>query len=110
MTLRTTSSGDRALSKSFEITDEFTVQNFRPGPRAGADDIDTSSIDLTKNVHRTDKVCRHLGAQLWQRTRVLFLPRPSRRGLEPARHQKMWLEAVKWAMGITQGDAAPRPQ
>ena len=24
--------------------------------------------------------------------------------------QKMYLEAIKWAMGITQGDVAPRPK
>jgi len=24
--------------------------------------------------------------------------------------QKMWLEGIKWAMGLTEGDATPRPR
>lgn len=74
--------------------------------------IDPASVDLTnKNMHRTDKDFavawvrnygkgRVFNCSLGHRDEVWDLPDI----------QKMWIEAVKWAMGMTDGDATPRPR
>ncbi len=103
----------RHFAPAFEITDE--IYQFKEYSRDRVRvlmSLDPNSVDLTKPaVHRTDKDfavtwVRDLGKgrvfysslgheeQVWDRPDI----------------QQMWLEAVKWAMGMTKGDATPRPK
>jgi type 1 glutamine amidotransferase len=98
---------------TFEITDEiYQLKGFSRDRVRVLMSLDPNSVDLTKKtVHRTDKdfaltwvrdfgkgrvFCSSLGheEQVWDRPDI----------------QKMWLEAVKWVMGMSQGDATPRPK
>jgi type 1 glutamine amidotransferase len=99
--------------KSFEITDEiYQFKNFSRDRVRVLMSIDTSSVDLTKkNVHRTDKDFAVTWVRNYGKGRVFYSSLGHREEVwNRPDVQKMWLEAVKWAMGITQGDATPRPQ
>ncbi|MCW5977389.1 MAG: ThuA domain-containing protein [Bryobacteraceae bacterium] len=74
--------------------------------------MDENKIDLTaKGVKRTDKDFALTWVREYGKGRVFYSTfghvestwdRPD--------IQKMWLEALKWAMGMTKGDATPRPR
>jgi hypothetical protein len=74
--------------------------------------IDTSSVDLkAKMVKRTDGDFALLWVKNYGKGRVFFnalghdleaYDRPDMR--------QLWIESVKWAMGMTEGDTTPRPK
>ena len=53
--------------------------------------------------------CRNVGQDVWQRARVLLHARPRRQNWDDPRMQKMYVEAIKWAMGLVDADVTPRP-
>ena len=74
--------------------------------------LDTSSVDMTKkDVHRTDGDFAIAWARTYGKGRVFNCSL----GHEQAVYdrpdiQKMYVEAVKWAMGMTDADVTPRPK
>jgi hypothetical protein len=74
--------------------------------------LDASKLDLSgKRVHRTDKDFAVSWAKMYGKGRVFY----STLGHVPenwdrADVQTMYLEAIKWALGLTKADATPRPQ
>ncbi len=74
--------------------------------------VDANSVDLTKkNVHRTDKDFAVTWVRNFGKGRVFYSSLGHEEQVwDRPDIQQMWLEAVKWAMGMTQGEAAPRPK
>jgi type 1 glutamine amidotransferase len=98
---------------SFEITDE--IYQFKEYSRDRVRvlmSLDTSSVDLTKkNVHRTDGDFAVTWVRDYGKGRVFYSSLGHEEQVwDRADIQQMWLEAVKWAMGMTQGNATPRPK
>lgn len=73
--------------------------------------LDASKIDLErKGVHRTDKDFAVAWVRNYGKGRVFYSTLGHREEVWDRKDvQQMWLEAIKWAMGLTQGDATPRP-
>ena len=73
--------------------------------------VDPSSVDLTNpRVHRTDKDFAVTWVKNYGKGRVFYSSLGHRDEVwDLPDIQKMWIEAVKWAMGMTQGDATTRP-
>jgi uncharacterized protein len=74
--------------------------------------VDPKSVDLTnKRVHRTDKDFAVTWVRQYGKGRVFYCSLGHREEVwDRPDIQKMWTEAVKWAMGLTPGDATPRPK
>ncbi len=74
--------------------------------------LDASKIDLAnKNVKRTDKDFAVAWVRNYGAGRVFYSTFGHREdSWNRPDVQKMWLEAIKWSMGLTQGDATPRPK
>ena len=73
--------------------------------------LDASKLDLAnKNVHRTDRDFAVTWAKTYGKGRVFYstlghIPE----NWDDPRIQQMYLEAVKWAMRLTDADLTPRP-
>lgn len=73
--------------------------------------LDASKVDLKNpNVHRTDNDFPQAWVKMAGKGRIYF----SAIGHAPETWdrpevQKMWLEAIKWALGMTNPDISPRP-
>jgi len=74
--------------------------------------VDPASVDLTNpKVHRTDKDFAVTWVRNYGKGRVFYSSLGHRDEVwDMPDIQKMWIEAVKWALGLTAGDASPRPQ
>ena len=74
--------------------------------------LDADKVDLTvKGVHRTDKDFAVAWARDYGKGRVFYNGLGHREDVwDRPDIQKSWLEAIKWAMGLTPGDAKPRPK
>ena len=74
--------------------------------------VDPSSVDLTnKRVHRTDKDFAVTWVRQYGKGRVFYSSLGHREEVwDRPDIQQMWTEAVKWAMGMTEGNATPRPK
>jgi len=102
----------KAFSREFTIRDEiYQEKEFSRDKVRVLARLDASKLDLKNpRVHRTDKDFAVAWARQYGKGRVFY----STFGhTEEAwdRHdvQTMYLEAIKWAMGLTQADATPRP-
>ena len=99
--------------KEFNIHDEiYQVKNFSRDRVRVLMSLDAGKLDLTnKNVHRADKDFAVAWIRDYGKGRVFYSTFGHR---EDAWNrpdvQKMYLEAVKWAMGLTKADATPRPK
>ena len=99
--------------KEFSIMDEiYQVKNFSRDKVRVLMSLDASKIDLkNKNIRRTDKDFAVAWLRNYGKGRVFYSSFGHR---EDAWNrpdvQKMYLEAVKWAMGMSQADATPRPK
>jgi type 1 glutamine amidotransferase len=73
--------------------------------------IDPASVDLANpRVHRTDKDFAVTWVHRYGKGRVFYSSLGHRDEVwDLPDIQKMWTEGVKWAMGMTDGDATPRP-
>ena len=99
--------------RQFTIHDEiYQVKNFSRERVRVLMSLDAGKLDLTnKNVHRTDKDFAVAWIRDYGKGRVFYSTFGHR---EDAWNrpdvQNMYLEAVKWAMGLTKADATPRPK
>jgi len=74
--------------------------------------MDASKLDLQrKGVKRTDRDFAIAWIRKYGNGRVFYSTLGHREdSWDRPDVQKMWLEAVKWAMGMTEADAMPRPK
>ncbi|MBK5293104.1 MAG: ThuA domain-containing protein [Acidobacteriia bacterium] len=74
--------------------------------------MDASKIDLErKGVKRTDKDFAISWIRNYGKGRVFYSTFGHREdSWDRADVQKMWLEAIKWTLGLTEADATPRPK
>ncbi|MBI4475056.1 MAG: ThuA domain-containing protein [Acidobacteria bacterium] len=73
--------------------------------------LDPSSLDLTRpNVNRKDGDFPVVWGKMHGKGRVFYSAFGHERDLWSIPSiQRMWLEAMKWSLGMTQGDVTPRP-
>jgi hypothetical protein len=101
------------LPKSFQTLDEiYQAKSFSRDRVRVLMRLDETKIDLkNKNVRRTDNDFAVTWVRNYGNGRVFYSTfghtfeswnRPDM--------QKMWLEAVKWCLKLTEGDATPRPR
>jgi hypothetical protein len=98
---------------SFEVTDEiYQFKDYSRDRVRVLMSLDPSSVDLTKpSVHRTDKDFAVTWVRDYGKGRVFYSSLGHEEQIwDRPDIQQMWLEAVKWAMGMTKGDATPRPK
>ncbi len=99
--------------KEFSIMDEiYQVKDFSRDRVRVLMSLDASRIDLAnKNVKRTDKDFAVAWIRDYGKGRVFYSTFGHREdSWNRPDVQKMWLEAVKYAMGMTKADATPRPR
>jgi len=74
--------------------------------------IDPKTVDLKNpRVHRTDQDFAVTWVRNYGKGRVFYSSLGHREEVwDRPDIQQMWTEAVKWAMGMTPGDATPRPK
>jgi type 1 glutamine amidotransferase len=101
------------LPRAFTLTDEiYQIKDFSRDRVRVLLRLDAGKVDLTrKGVHRRDGDFAVIWAREYGKGRVLY------NGLGHGRDawdhpemQAMWLELVRWSMGLTRGDATPRPR
>lgn len=103
----------KAFPHEFVTHDEiYQVKNFsREGVRVLAR-LDENKLNLNNpRVHRTDKDFAVAWARNYGKGRVFYSTfGHTDESWDDPRMQTMWLEAIKWGLGLTQGDATPRPR
>ena len=74
--------------------------------------LDETKVNLNSpRVHRTDKDFAVAWARNYGKGRVFYSTfGHTDESWDDPRMQTMWLEAIKWGMGLTQADATPRPR
>ena len=103
----------RHLPPAFTIADEiYQFRNFSRDRVRVLMSLDAGSVDLTKkDVHRHDKDFAVAWARRYGKGRVFYCSLGHREEVwQRPDMQKMWLEAIRWAMGLVDGDATPRPK
>ena len=97
---------------AFTLHDEiYQIKNYVRGDRRVLMRLDATKLDLTnRNVHRTDRDFAVTWAKTYGKGRVFY----STLGHVPEnwddpRIQEMYLEAIKWAMRLTDADLTSRP-
>jgi type 1 glutamine amidotransferase len=104
--------GMRHLPLRFTLRDEiYQIKDYSRKRVRVLLRLDPTRVDLTKKgVHRRDGDFAVIWAREYGKGRVLYNGLGHRREVwDRPDMQKMWLELVRWSMGITPGDAAPRP-
>jgi type 1 glutamine amidotransferase len=104
----------RHFPATFPFTEEFYVLRDKPYSRDSVRvlaRLDTSTLDLRRpEYHRKDTDMPVAMARTYGKGRTFWsVFGHTADTWDDANVQKMYLEAIKWAMGITTGDAAPRP-
>ncbi len=105
--------GMKHFGKAFTMKDEiyqardFSRDNVRVLLR-----LDETTVDLTnERVHRKDKDFAVVWARNYGKGRVLYNGLGHLEAVwDRPDIQKMWIDQVKWAMGMLPGDATPRPR
>ena len=104
--------GMKSFPREFVIKDEiYQEKDFSRDKVRVLARLDASKIDLANpRVHRTDKDFAVAWAREYGKGRVFYSTFGHRaESWDRPDVQKMYLEAIKWAMGLTQADATPRP-
>jgi type 1 glutamine amidotransferase len=99
--------------KEFTILDEiYQARNYSRDRVRVLMSMDASKIDLNaKGVKRTDKDFAVAWVRNYGKGRVFYTTFGHREEVwDRPDIQKMWIEAVKWGMGMVPGDATPRPK
>ena len=102
----------KAFPLSFTIHDEIYVHK-APYSRDKVHvlaSLDASKLDYGKaqNLHRTDKDFPVAWSKMYGKGRVFYSTfGHAAETWDDPRVQKMYLEAIKWALGLTSGDASP---
>jgi len=104
--------GMQCFPPVFTLRDEiYQVRNYSREKVRVLMRLDVSKLDMTKKgIKRTDKDFAVTWARNYGKGRVFYcgLGHPDE-VWDDLGVQKMWIEAVKWAMGLIPGDATPRP-
>jgi uncharacterized protein len=103
----------KALPHEFVAHDEiYQVRNCSRDRVRVLARLDETKLDLNNpRVHRTDKDFAVAWARNYGKGRVFYSTfGHTDESWEDPRMQTMWLEAIKWGMGLTQADATPRPR
>jgi type 1 glutamine amidotransferase len=97
---------------SFVLKDEiYQIKNFSRDKVRVLMRLDASKLDLANSrVHRADRDFAVTWAKMYGKGRVYYstLGHPDQNWDRPEM-QTMYVEAIKWAMGLTDGDVTPRP-
>jgi type 1 glutamine amidotransferase len=97
----------------FRIFDEiYQAKNFSRDNVRVLMRMDESKLDMTvKGIKRTDGDFAVTWVKEAGKGRMFYSSfGHTVEAWESPAIQKMWLEAIKWAMGLTDGDATPRPR
>jgi type 1 glutamine amidotransferase len=96
----------------FAVTDEiYQMKDFSRDKCRVLMRLDASKLDLTNpRVHRSDRDFAITWAKMYGKGRVYYstLGHVSANWDDP-KFQKMYVEAIKWALGLVDADATPRP-
>jgi type 1 glutamine amidotransferase len=98
--------------RAFRLKDEiYQIKDFSRDHVRVLLRLDAAQLDLSrKGVHRKDNDFAVIWARPYGKGRVLYNGLGHRREVwDRPDFQKMWLEMVKWSLGVIPGDAAPRP-
>jgi type 1 glutamine amidotransferase len=101
----------KAFPKTFTARDEiYQVRNFSRDRVRVLARLDPSQLDLKNpRVHRTDNDFAVAWARNYGKGRVFYSTfGHTDESWDDPKMQAMWLEAIKWSMGMTQADATPR--
>ncbi len=99
--------------KQFVIFDEiYQFKDFSRDKVRVLMRLDETKLDMTKKgIHRTDKDFAVTWVHKYGKGRVFFTSfGHTESAWDRPDIQKMFLEAIKWCMGLTDGDATPRPR
>jgi type 1 glutamine amidotransferase len=103
--------GMKQWPKSFTLKDEiYQMKNFSRENTRVLMRLDAGKLDLANpKVHRKDKDFAVTWAKMYGKGRVFYstLGHVESNWDKPGM-QKMWLEAIKWAMRLTDADVTPR--
>jgi uncharacterized protein len=98
--------------REFTITDEiYQIKNFSRERCRVLMRLDASKLDLANpRVHRTDRDFAVTWAKMYGKGRVYYstLGHVSENWDNP-KFQQMYVEAIKWALGLINADVTPRP-
>jgi len=104
--------GMQQWPKSFVLRDEiYQMRNYSRDKVRVLMRLDTNKIDLgNKKVHRTDRDFAVTWAKTFGKGRVYYTTLGHvRENWDKPEFQKMVIEAIKWATGITNADVTPQP-
>jgi hypothetical protein len=103
----------KAFPRTFTTEDEiYQMKDFSRDRVRVLARLDTSKVDMKNpRVHRTDGDFALAWARTYGQGRVYYsaFGHTEESWDDPAM-QTMWLEAIKWALKLTDGDATPRPR
>ena len=104
--------GMQQWPSSFELKDEiYQVRNFSRDKVRVLMRLDATKLDLNNpRVHRADRDFAVTWAKMYGKGRVYYstLGHVEENWDDP-RMQKMYVQAIKWAMGLIDADVTPRP-
>ena len=104
--------GMKQWSRSFVLNDEiYQIRNFSRDKVRVLMRLDANKIDLANpRVHRKDRDFAVTWAKMYGKGRVYYstLGHPTENWDRPEL-QTMYVEAIKWAMGLVAADVTPRP-
>lgn len=101
----------RHFPRSFAIADEiYQFKDFSRDRVRVLMSLDPGSVDLTKkDVRRRDNDFAVAWARRYGKGRVFYCSLGHKPEVwDRPDMQKMWLEAIRWTMGLVEGDATPR--
>jgi len=104
--------GMQQWPKSFVLRDEiYQMRNYSRDKVRVLMRLDAAKIDVgNKNVHRTDGDFAVTWARMYGKGRVYYTTLGHLEdNWDKPEFQKMLIEAIKWATGITSADTTPRP-
>jgi type 1 glutamine amidotransferase len=104
--------GMTQLPRAFTLKDEiYQIKDFSRDRVRVLVRLDADKVDLSrKGVHRQDRDFAVVWARQYGKGRVLYNGLGhSLEAWERPEIQQLWLETVLWSMGLTPGDATPRP-
>jgi uncharacterized protein len=104
--------GMQQWPRSFVFKDEiYQVKNFSREKSRVLMRLDASKLDLNNpRVHRPDKDFAVTWAKMYGKGRVYYSTLGHRvESWDRPEIQKMYTEAIKWAMGLVDADVTPRP-
>ena len=104
--------GMKQWPPAFVLKDEiYQIKNFSRDKVRVLMRLDANKLDLNNpRVHRTDKDFAVAWAKMYGKGRVFYstLGHPDQNWDRPEM-QTMYMEAIKWAMGLVNADVTPRP-